>query len=129
MFVCSHFPVGELSVGSQRLAIFLHTCPAVAGYLHGHDHRWYKGLPIGSWSSPHVLRTLCLPSTGHWGDIGYVTLRVAGDRAVAALHEYEYYFPKPKEELKQLREEDEQLWKAICDENRLATCTFHLPRP
>ncbi len=124
VFVCSHFPVKELTVGGKPLAQLLHDCPAVAGYIHGHDHRWYKTYPLKSWTSSHTLRTLCLPSTGFWGDIGFTTMRTTPGRAVAALHEYEYFFPTPKAATLA----DATLWKDICTENQHQTCTFLLPK-
>lgn len=124
VFVGSHFPIKELSVGGKSLINLCHQCPAVAGYIHGHDHRWYKSYPHADWKSTRPLRTLCLPSTGHWGDIGFTTFRLTGDRAVAALHQYEYYFPRPEPQ----RPEDKLLWDDICAENQHATCTFHLPK-
>lgn len=124
VFVCSHFPVNELAVGNQKLANFLGQCPAVAGYLHGHDHRWYKTLPIVDWKRNTSLRTLCLPSTGHWGDIGFVTFRTTADLALASLHQSEYFFPNPEPQ----RPEDRRLWDIITAENQQQTCSFILPK-
>ncbi len=124
VFVCSHFPVKELAVSGKPLSQFLHDCPAVAGYLHGHDHRWYKTYPLKTWNSPHTLRTLCLPSTGFWGDIGYVTFRTTADLAVASLRQYEYYFPRPEPR----QSCDQRLWDLITAENQNQTCSFILPK-
>ena len=124
VFVCSHWPINQVNAGNVKFAKFLAQCPAVAGYLHGHDHRWYKTYPIFDWSRNTSLRTLCLPSTGHWGDIGFVTFRTSGDLAVAALHQYEYYFPRPEPK----QPSDRRLWDIITAENQKQTCTFTLPK-
>ena len=123
VFVGSHWPIGELKAGGKPFKQLLFRSPAVAGYIHGHDHRWYKTMPIKSWRDSPQIRTLCLPSTGHWGDIGYVTLRLSKDRAVAALHQYEYYFPTP------IATDDKclEVWRDITAENQNQTCTFRLP--
>lgn len=124
VFVCAHFPVEELNVCGRPLARLLLDVPAVAGYIHGHDHRWYT-LPIHTWGSAIVKRSLCLPSTGHWGDIGYALFRTTGDKAVVSLRQTEYYFPRPPESGAAI---DRRGWDLICAENQGRTCTFPLPR-
>ena len=119
-FVCSHFPVAELSIGRRSFKKLLLQSPCVAGYIHGHDHRWYVGMMFDGWTKPLVKRSLCLPSTGHWGDIGYTLFRTSGDRAVATLVQREFYFPKPPDSGTPAN----QLWDAIVKDNRNQTCTF-----
>ena len=34
----------------------------LAGYIHGHDHRWYKTISIRGWGDSRQIRGLCLPS-------------------------------------------------------------------
>ena len=123
VFVASHWPIGEVRAGGGPLAQLLLRSPAAAGYIHGHDHRWYKTLVKVSWHESRQLRTLCLPSTGHWGDIGYATLRLSKDRAVVALRQYEYYFPSPVATDDKCRD----MWRDITAENQNQTCTFRLP--
>ena len=120
VFVCSHFPVGDLSVGGKPLAYLLVRTPSVVGYIHGHDHRWYTREVREAWSKAAPKRSLCLPSTGAWGDIGYALLRTSKGRAVASLVQREFFYPKPpKPDAPVLR-----LWNAIVEANRSQSCAF-----
>lgn len=123
LLVCSHFPLDEMTAGGKPLENLLVTSPKVAGYLHGHNHRWYKLDVRQGYSSANVKRSLCLPSTGHWGDIGYTTLRVHPDRIVASLRQYEYFFPRPDIGTP----EERRLWDYATAENQNQTCTFPMP--
>ena len=123
VFVCSHWPIGGVVAGGRGIADLIFRSPAVAGYIHGHDHRWYKTLVRKNWKESPQIRTLCLPSTGHWGDIGYVTMRLSADRAVASLRQYEYFFPRPKPDDPKYVE----IWRDITEENQNQSCTFRLP--
>jgi len=122
VIVCAHHPLKELSAGGKPLKDLLVQSPAVAGYIHGHDHRWYT-VWANKWGSRNVLRSLCLPSTGHWGDIGYTVFRTAPGHAVATLDEREFYFPKPLA----AGEARPKTWDAILEANKGATCKFILP--
>lgn len=119
-FVCSHFPVHELSLGGKPFADALVSAPGVIGYIHGHDHRWYKRYMRLGWKDGKLKRTLCLPSTGHWGDIGYVLMRTCENRAVASLVQKEFFFPSPPRPDAPVN----ALWNAIMEENKGQTCTF-----
>ena len=120
-FVCSHFPVQGLTAGGKPLSKALVETPKVIGYIHGHDHRWYKRYMRNGWREGEIIkRTLCLPSTGHWGDIGYTLLRTHRDRAVASLVQKEFYFPTPPK----AGSPENPLWTAIAEENKGQTCTF-----
>ena len=59
-----------------------------AAYIHGHNHTWKPQKEKG-------VETLCLPSTGHWGDIGYVMVQLNTTGAVFTLHQRDYYAPRP----------------------------------
>ena len=97
----------------------------VIGYIHGHDHRWYKRYMRNGWREGEIVkRSLCLPSTGHWGDIGYTLLRTSPDRAVASLVQKEFYFPSPPKAGSPVN----LLWTAVTEENRGQTCTFPIPK-
>ncbi len=120
VFVCSHFPVGDLSAGGKPLAHLLARAPFVAGYVHGHDHRWYTREVREAWRKTAPKRSLCLPSTGAWGDIGYALLRTSKGRAVASLVQREFFYPKPPKPGAPVQ----RLWKAIVEANRNQTCTF-----
>lgn len=119
VFVGSHHPLEEIGIDKM-----LTNSPAVAGYIHGHDHRWLKTWVKRDWSSPYRLRTLCLPSTGHWGDIGYTLLRLQPDRCVAELRQRDFFFPKPAAKPHDAPPE----WSILMEENKNQTCTFLFPK-
>ncbi|MBP5673054.1 MAG: metallophosphoesterase [Victivallales bacterium] len=86
VFICAHH-----SLYDTKLLTLMEQNPCVAGYLHGHLHNWRsseskKGLPI-----------ISAPSTGQWGDIGYVVLTQRADKARVKLTMIDYYYPSPKE--------------------------------
>ena len=118
-----HDYTGMIKVGGKPIAQLFFQSPSVAGSIHGHDHRWYKTISIRGWGDSRQIRGLCLPSTGHWGDIGYATLRLSKDRAVVSLRQYEYYFPSPIA----TDEKCTDMWRDITAENQNQTCTFRLP--
>ena len=43
-----------------------------SGWIYGHDHSWCPDVMVASWRGQLICPTLALPSTGLWGDIGYV---------------------------------------------------------
>lgn len=114
-FVCSHHPIKEVGIAN-----ILIDSPCCCGYIHGHDHRWRVDWFKKSYSSTRMIRTLCLPSTGHWGDIGFTIFRLEEDRAVAELCQSEFFFPKPVEN----PAEAPAQWKMITDDHKGLTCTF-----
>lgn len=114
-FVTAHHPVGE-----TRIQTLLLDNPFCAGYIHGHDHIWRPGWIRKNYSEQTLLRTLCVPSTGHWGDIGYTDLYLDGRDAKACLHEYEFFFPKPVEE----GEPRPAQWSLIEEDHKGAVCSF-----
>ena len=123
VFVCSHFPMQELKAGGKPIGRLFLDSPNVAGYIHGHDHMWYTRMSRRDWSSSQVFRSLCLPSTGHWGDIGYALMRVQDGEAVVTLREREFYYPKPTPK----RPADAVTWKAIARDHQGLSCIFPLP--
>ena len=127
VIVGSHFPLKELSVEPYKsLAAFLNAeCPNVKGYIHGHDHRWYNKWSAMGWSSRKMIRSACLPSTGHWGDIGYTTFRTDAKKAELTLVSKDFYFPKPLNAAKGEKRPPE--WDMILAEHRRSpTVTFPL---
>ncbi len=83
-YVCAHHPINE-----TKLDTLLASAPCVKGYLYGHNHYWsLKQLPNG-------LRTLCLPSTGHWGDIGYGIMTLGDKSDRISLEINDHYTPRP----------------------------------
>ena len=130
--VLAHHPAGELGepgMGntSRSAHIFgeLIMGPKDAptrccGYIHGHDHRWYVTRSLCSWKDPRIGQTAALPSTGHWGDIGYSLLREYPDRAELRLVQYDYFSPKPPKP----GDSPNPAWQAIVRDNAHAGCTF-----
>ena len=66
-----------------------------AGWIHGHDHRWEPSVRVCDWKSNAIKPVLGLPSTGRWGDIGYVIFSVSPSGAVAELVMQDFYFRAP----------------------------------
>ena len=101
-FVGCHHPQHELMVRDKggnpvkgaNLAMILSESPRIAGFVNGHDHCWAKGW-CGRGMEYKTYHKLTVPTTGFWGDIGYVLFRTAEDRAVAELVQTDFYFPRP----------------------------------
>lgn len=115
VFVCAHHPIGETRVNTIMLE-----SPTCCGYIYGHNHRWDKDWFKLSYSSTRMIRTLCLPSTGHWGDIGFATMRFEKDSATVKIHQDEFFFPSPMAEDKPIPE----TWKMIVKEHQNEECSF-----
>jgi len=105
---------GELIMGTKDAPT------SCCGYIHGHDHRWYVTRSLLHWGDNRVGRTACLPSTGHWGDIGYCLLREYPDRAELSLVQYDYFSPKPLP----AGAAPNPAWQAIVRDNAGSRCTF-----
>jgi len=115
VFVSSHHPIAELKI--QGL---LADAPTCSGYIYGHNHVWDPGWAKKNYSSYNVVRTLCLPSTGHWGDIGYAEFHLGEETARCELHQYEFFFPKPLQPGMQ----KPQQWTFMEEEHKGAACSF-----
>lgn len=87
-FVCAHHPLNE-----SKLGPLLAATPLVPAYIFGHHHRWEAKTVEG-------VKTLCLPSTGHWGDIGFVVVALSDDGAKFTLQARDYFTPRPLPEPK-----------------------------
>lgn len=114
VFVCAHHPLNE--VGIEKI---LSDSPTCTGYIYGHKHRWVTEW-IKNRSHRDLVRTMCVPSTGYYGDIGHVVLRLDEKMAEATLQQYEFFFPTPLES----GETRPALWDIIETEHRGATCGF-----
>ena len=123
VFVCAHHPVFELTAGGKPLSELLFNSPAFAGYINGHNHRWYAEWSFRNYSQRKLLCYLGLPSTGHWGDIGYTLFRTTPRDAVANLVQHDFFFPNPLKE----GEPRPEMWDAIVEKNRDAHHRFVLP--
>jgi len=119
VIVCAHHPIHE-----TRVTDLIAKNPTCCGYIHGHDHRWRVGWSDINYSTQDILRTLCLPSTGFWGDIGYTIFRQGEYSATATLVMLEYFYHTP------LREGEEKplQWKLIEQDNKGACCRFSCRR-
>ncbi len=132
LLVLAHHPAGELgepgkgkTSGSARkfgeLIMGTKEAPTnCCGYIHGHDHRWFVTRSLRHWSAGLVGQTAGLPSTGHWGDIGYCLLREYPDRAELSLVQYDYFSPKPLP----ADAAPNPAWQAIVRDNAGKRCTF-----
>lgn len=90
VFIAAHHPLKEV-----RAEELLFEAPTCCGYIHGHDHRWRPEWVNRNWNSRQMLRTLCLPSTGFWGDIGYMCLQMSAEFATAYLAYRDFFFLNP----------------------------------
>lgn len=115
VFVMSHHPLDEIGIKELLL-----DCPSCCGYIHGHNHLWRPGWIRKNYHERTLVRTLCVPSTGHWGDIGYILLDLGETEAVARLRQFEFFFPTPLAE----GEAKPAQWTMIEEDHRGATCHF-----
>lgn len=120
-FLCAHHPIQELVVKGEPITKLLFSSPKLAGYIHGHNHRWQKDWEKRDWEDPRILRVLRLPSTGYRGDIGYVVFRTTPKKAIASLVQMDFYQPKPLP-----HEMRPPLWDVIVRDNQGEKCTFLL---
>lgn len=94
-FVATHHTTDLRLPGTDRLELHALKSPYACGWLQGHDHEWRSSFRFQSWSTHLTLPTLTLPSTGLWGDIGYVLFRTTPTEATAELVQHDFYFPSP----------------------------------
>ena len=116
VFVMAHHALDDL--GCLREPMFRNR--SCQGFIYGHKHTWDAGWIRANYHDRDLIRTLGVPSTGHWGDIGFVTLSLESGRAVATNHEQEFFFPGPLQE----GEEKPAFWTEIERENKDAVCVF-----
>ncbi|MCR5434108.1 MAG: metallophosphoesterase [Bacteroidaceae bacterium] len=120
VFVSAHHPEDE-----TKVLPILRECPACCGYIYGHEHHWHTGWPVFQWGKRDLMRTMCLPSTGYWGDIGYAVLNLGEDQATATLHQSDFFFNYPLKE----GEEMPLLWSLMVKDNDGQKCSFSYRRP
>ena len=122
-FVASHFPVEELKISDKKGHLgrwLIKNAPMCVGYLYGHIHRWRPEWIHAGWGQRKSLRTLSVPSNALWGDIGYVKMQTAADRAVCSLELKDFYFPAEPSD----PNDRPAPWKLKIEETRGSTCTF-----
>ena len=94
------------------------------GWIHGHDHFWRKDLGLRAWGDTELYRNLyrivSLPSTGYWGDIGFVTVRTTPQGAVLTNRERDFFFLHPLKPGEKRPPE----WDRLVSENAGATVTI-----
>lgn len=115
VLVTAHHPINEVGIKDILLS-----SPTCCGYIHGHDHVWRDGWFKKNYSEREMIRALCVPSTGHWGDIGYTMLHLEEDHAEARLNEYGFFFPTPLKE----GETKPAQWAMIEEERKNAVVSF-----
>ncbi len=124
VILCAHHAPKELKLCGKPLSLVVVTTPCVAGYIHGHNHRWTR-----AWMRDKDQKTperakhvLCLPSNGLWGDIGYATCRVAPGKAEVAPCLKDFWLSRPVAAERRPPE-----WEDILAEGRASgPCTFRL---
>lgn len=121
-FVGTHQGV-DLYLKGESFAKRLAKSPWAAGWIYGHDHEWLPNYRIVKWGSVDTLPVLAVPSTGLWGDIGYVLLRTSPKGAVAELRQLDFYFPKPIP-----AEQRPGTWELRLESHRNASRVFTFPR-
>ena len=89
VLTCAHHKPNE---GKVDLAKLLLESAACKGHIHGHWHKWGRDIIHNGWN-PHNLKPMVgLPSTGHWGDIGFATMRVFPDRVEITNLQNDFFF-------------------------------------
>lgn len=109
VFVGAHHPLKETGVGG-----LLASNAVYAAYIYGHNHFWKPQTEAG-------VDTLCLPSTGHWGDIGFVLVKLDAEGATFTLHQHDFYTPRPAakpedakpEWAERVKKNDGSQWRAL----------------
>ena len=121
-FVGSH-QFRDLYVDGQNPIGRLAKSPHAVGWIYGHDHTWCPDMQVASWADHAILPTLALPSTGLWGDIGYVLFRTSPDGALAELVQDDFYFQTPTAHAVRPR-----YWDVRLSENQGKTMRFAFER-
>lgn len=116
----SHHPPRELRIDGKDIRALFEDNPNFVGYVYGHLHQWIKQWYHSGYSKRHVIREVCLPSTGWWGTIGFATMRAYPDKAVLSLNQNDFFFPSPLKE----GEERPLEWDEIKNEDDGDYCTF-----
>ncbi|MBO4595258.1 MAG: metallophosphoesterase [Bacteroidales bacterium] len=114
-FVMAHHDIKETGVTKIIMAN-----TACRGYIHGHRHKWFTDWARANYRDRNLIRCLCVPSTGHWGDIGFTLIELGRDRAVASNQYREFFFPYPLKP----GERRPEMWEVLEEEHRDAKCIF-----
>ena len=98
-FLGAHHAVNEITDGDWKAVNDLvMATPLCVGWIHGHDHEWFtrriKKSDQSWWGVFPTKRMLGLPSTGHWGDLGFVRFTTDTASARAELEITDHFFPR-----------------------------------
>lgn len=120
--LCGHHPCSETALGDRRLYNFVMDVPRCCGYIHGHTHYWNRQ-PLYQWYGEHrVKREVTVPSTGFYGDIGYVVCRTDPGWVNLTLVQDDFYFRTYRPEGADRPEE----WAEMVRENAGEYCRLRL---
>ena len=89
VLTCAHHKPNE---GTVNLANLLLESAACKGHIHGHWHKWARDSMHKGWNPQDVKPYVGLPSTGHWGDIGFATMRTFPGRVEITNHQDDFFF-------------------------------------
>ena len=89
VLTCAHHKPNEDKV---KIGGLIMESAACKGHVHGHWHRWTRDFTHNGWNPQHVKPYVGLPSTGHWGDIGFATMRTFPDRVEITNHQNDFFF-------------------------------------
>ena len=117
VFVCAHHKPDECKFGKPWK-----DRPRLAGFIHGHWHRWMDNFHMLGWSDTRIMRVCGLPSTGHWGDIGFALFRTDEKKAKVTAVIDDYFFPHPVP-----KAERPAPWDAIRADHHGRNVTFPYP--
>jgi len=89
VLTCAHHKPKEEKL---KIVDLLLESAACKGHIHGHWHKWARDAMHNGWDPQHVKPYVGLPSTGHWGDIGFATMRTFHDRVEITNHQDDFFF-------------------------------------
>lgn len=89
VLTCAHHKPNEDKV---KIGGLIMESAACKGHIHGHWHKWARDVLYKGWNPQHLKPYVGLPSTGHWGDIGFATMRTLPDRVEITNHQNDFFF-------------------------------------
>ena len=89
VLTCAHHNPNDDKVNIGGLIVESAACK---GHIHGHWHKWVRDILRKGWNPHHLKPYVGLPSTGHWGDIGFATMRTFPDRVEITNHQNDFFF-------------------------------------
>ena len=89
VLTCAHHKPNEDKV---KIGGLIMESAACKGHIHGHWHKWARDILYKGWNPQQLKPYVGLPSTGHWGDIGFATMRTFPDRVEITNHQNDFFF-------------------------------------